>query len=151
MDKTKIQEPQLGTKIQDSTIGTKIRDTPTRIKNKEDPTSTKISTIGSRTENEEDPIGIKISMIRSKTKIELLIKNLCSTKIHALAKIAKSMNTRQILNLKYPIVNSPSIKSIVDGKLLDESRIRLLASIGTFCLFIETISNEKKMERESIN
>jgi len=83
-------------------------------------------------------------MTGSRTEIEFPIKNLCSIKIHALVKIAKSINTGQILNLEYLVVDSLSIESVVDGKLLDENRIRFLASISTFCLFIERISNEKE-------
>jgi hypothetical protein len=125
-----------------SIVGTRIRNTPARIESKEGPTNTKILTLRSRIENKEDPIGIEISMIGSRTKIKLPIENLCSTKILALVEIAKSMNIGQILDLEYQVVNSPSIKLIMDGKLLDESRICLLASIGTFCFFIEIISNE---------
>jgi hypothetical protein len=43
-----------------------------------------------------------------------------------------------------------SIVNVVDGKLMVKSRTHLLASIITFCLFIEMISNEKK-HRNNIN
>jgi hypothetical protein len=33
---------------------------------------------------------------------------------------------------------------VVDGKLMDKSRTCLLASIGTFCLFVEMIANKNK-------
>jgi hypothetical protein len=98
MDRTKIQEPRLGTRNQDLVVGTKIRDMPTLTKNEEDPIGTEILTIRSRTENKEDPIRTKISRTRSRTKIELPTKNLCSIKIHVVAEIAKSMNIGQISN-----------------------------------------------------
>jgi hypothetical protein len=85
------------------------------------------------------------------TEIGLLIKNLGSTKIPSLAKTTKLVNMRQILDPEYLGANSPTIESIVDGKSLVGSRTHLLTSIGIFCLFIETISNEKNVERASMN
>jgi len=76
------------------------------------------------------------------TEIGLLIKNLGSTKIPSLAKTTKLVNMNQILDPKYLGANSPTIESVVDGKSLVGNRTHLLTSIGTFCLFIETISNE---------
>jgi hypothetical protein len=70
-----------------------------------------------------------------------------------LAEIVELRDTGQILNLESPIANSYIVKSIVnvvDGELMDESKTHLLASIGIFCLFIESISNEKK-HRKNIN
>ncbi len=43
-----------------------------------------------------------------------------------------------------------SLINVVDGESMDESRTFLLASIGIFCLFVETISNEKE-HGKSIN
>jgi hypothetical protein len=116
---------------------------PTLTENEEDLTGTEILTIRSRTKNKEDPIGTKILMTRSRTEIELPTKNLCSIKILAVAEIAKSMNIGQISYLEYPIIDSPSIELVVDGKLLDKIRTHLFKSIGIFCLFIEIISNEE--------
>jgi hypothetical protein len=50
----------------------------------------------------------------------------------------------QISDPKYPGANSLAVESVIDGKSLDESATHLFASIGTFCLFIETISNKKE-------
>ncbi len=36
---------------------------------------------------------------------------------------------------------------MLDGESVDESRTHLLASIGTFCLFIEIVSNGKEQEK----
>jgi hypothetical protein len=36
-------------------------------------------------------------------------------------------------------------------KLVDEITKHFLTSIGTFCFFVETISNEKKTEMASMN
>ncbi len=101
----------------------------------------------SKIENEVNEIGTESSMIRSKIKTELPTKNLGSTRIHASTKITKSVNMSQILDLEYPRAYSLLIKSIVDGKLLDDSRTYLLASIGIFCLFTKTISNKKKTRK----
>jgi hypothetical protein len=136
VDETEIQEPQLETENQDSTI---IR---IRIKNMEDPTSTKILTIRSRTKNEVDPTSTKILTTRSRTKTKLLTKNLCSTIILA---------SVEITNPKYPIANSPTIELIMDGKLLDETRTHLFTSIATFCFFVEIISNKKDVKRALVN
>lgn len=57
------------------------------------------------------------------------------------------MNVSQILDLEYPRAYSLLIKSIVDGKLLDDSRTYLFASIGIFCLFAKIISNKKEHEK----
>ncbi len=97
------------------------------------------------------PIGTEISTIQSRTK------NLCSRtgiwdlvwtiEILDSTEIVKLVNTGQILNSKYPTANAYAIElviNVVDGKLMDESRTRLLTSISTFCLFIETVSNEKE-------
>jgi hypothetical protein len=62
----------------------------------------------------------------------------------------KSLNIGQILDSKYPTIDSFVIKLVIivmDGKWMDESRTYLLASIGTFCLFVETISNKKTMQK----
>ncbi len=139
--RTKIQESRLGTKNQDSIVGTRIKNTPIRTKNEEEPTSTKILTIGSRKINEEDPINTKISMIRSRTKTEL------PTTIPTLAKITKLVNIGQILDLEYTTTNFLVVELIMDGKSLDENKTHLLTSTSTFCLFIETISNEKECEK----
>jgi hypothetical protein len=64
MDGTKIQESQLGTESEDSIIGTKIWNTLIQTENGEDPTWTKILTIGSKTKN-----GMLTKNLRSKTKI----------------------------------------------------------------------------------
>jgi len=42
------------------------------------------------------------------------------------------------------------VNSIV-VKLVDETTMHFLTSIGMFCFFVEIISNEKKMEMASIN
>jgi hypothetical protein len=62
----------------------------------------------------------------------------------------KSLNIGQILDSEYPTINSSAIKSIInvmDGKSMDENRTYLLASIGTFCLFVEMIFNKKTMQK----
>jgi hypothetical protein len=98
----------------------------------------------------------------------LLIENSCSRiKIRNLEQITKILDSRslrelvknfelmiigQISDPKYLIVDSfvvESVVNVVNGKLVDESRIRLLASIGIFCLFIETISNEKEHKKRN--
>jgi len=56
----------------------------------------------------------------------------------------------QILDSKYLVADSSIVKSIVnvvDGKSMDESLTRLLESISIFCLFVETISNEKERKK----
>jgi hypothetical protein len=60
------------------------------------------------------------------------------------------MNIGEILYPKYPTIDSFIVKSIinvVDGTSMDESRTHFLTSINIFCLFVETISNEKKHEK----
>jgi hypothetical protein len=37
--------------------------------------------------------------------------------------------------------------AMLDGESVDESRTHLLASIGTFCLFVKIISNGKEQEK----
>jgi hypothetical protein len=86
-------------------------------------------------------------MIGLKTKIELPTKNLCSTRIPTLAKIAKLVNIGQIRNLEYLTIDSFVVESVVDGKLMDENKTHLLTSIGTFYFIIETISIEKECEK----
>jgi hypothetical protein len=59
----------------------------------------------------------------------------------------------QILDSKYLVADSSIVKSIVnvvDGKSMDESLTRLLESISIFCLFVETISNEKERKKRII-
>jgi len=49
--------------------------------------------------------------------------------------------------LEYPRVNSYFVELVVNFvnvELVDETRMHLLASIGTFCLFVKTTSNEKE-------
>jgi hypothetical protein len=118
----------------------------------------------------EDPIGTKIYTIGSKTKNILLMENSCSRieirnskqtttilasrSLHESAEIVELVTIGQILDPKYLIANSSIVKSVVnvvDRKLMDESRTCFLASISIFCLFIETISNEKKCKRELVN
>jgi hypothetical protein len=56
------------------------------------------------------------------------------------------MNIGQISNSKYPIADTSIVElvvNVVDGKSMDGSKTRLLTSIGTFRLFVETMSNEK--------
>ncbi len=36
---------------------------------------------------------------------------------------------------------------MLDGELVDESKTHLLASIGTFCVFVKIISNGKEQEK----
>jgi len=147
VDGTKMQESQLGTKNQDSIVGTEIKSTPTQTKNEEDPTCTKISTIRSKIKNDEDSISTKMSIIGSRTKTELPTKNLYSTRIPTLAKITKLVNIGQILDLEYLTTGSLVVELIMDGKSLDENKIHLLTSIGTFCFFVETTSNEKECKK----
>jgi hypothetical protein len=135
VDGTKMKESQLGTKNQDSIVGTGIKSTPTQTKNEEDPTGTKISTIRSRIKNDENLISTKMSIIGSRTKTELPTKNLCLTKIPTSAKITKLMNIGQILDLEYLTTGSLIVELIMDGKSLDENKIHLFTSIGTFCFF----------------
>jgi hypothetical protein len=55
------------------------------------------------------------------------------------------MNIGQILDSKYPIADTSIVElivNVVDGKSMDGTS-RLLTSIGTFRLFVETMSNEK--------
>ncbi len=82
-----------------------IRNTPIPIENGEDPINIEIITIGSKIKNKENPIGIEISTMRSRTKTELPTKNLCSIKILASIKSAKSMNIGQISYPKYPTID----------------------------------------------
>jgi hypothetical protein len=59
------------------------------------------------------------------------------------------MNISKVLNLEYRVANFSIIESIInviDGKSMDESRTYLFASISTFCLFVEMVSNEKEHE-----
>jgi hypothetical protein len=59
----------------------------------------------------------------------------------------------QILDPKYLIADSSIVKSVinvVDGKSMDENITRLLESISIFCLFVETISNEKERKKRII-
>jgi len=65
----------------------------------------------------------------------------------------KSANICQT-HSKYLVADSftvESVDNVVDGKLMDESKTCLLASIDTFCFFIEMVSNEKNMKRASMN
>jgi hypothetical protein len=114
----------------------------------------------------ENPIGTEIYTIGSKTKNILLIENSCSRiEIRNLeqtieildsrslcesAKIVELVTIGQIPNLKYLIVDSfvvESVINVVNGKLVDESRTCLFTSIGTFCLFVEIVSNEKQHKK----
>jgi len=70
-----------------------------------------------------------------------------SRPLRKLVKIVRSGNSSQILDLEYLKVNSyiaELVIKFVDVELVDETRTHLLASIGTFCLFVKTISNEKE-------
>ncbi len=69
-----------------------------------------------------------------------------SRPLHKLAKIVRSGNSNQILDLEYLKVNSyiaELVVKFVDVELVDETKTHL-ASIGTFCLFVKTMSNEKE-------
>jgi hypothetical protein len=58
------------------------------------------------------------------------------------------------LNPKYLVVNfyvAKLVVNVVDGESMDESGTHLLASISTFCLFIEIVSNEQKHEKSMKN
>jgi hypothetical protein len=69
-----------------------------------------------------------------------------SRPLHKLAKIVRLGNCNQILDLEYLKVNSyiaELVVKFVDVELVDETKTHL-ASIGTFCLFVKTISNEKE-------
>jgi hypothetical protein len=60
------------------------------------------------------------------------------------------MNICEIPHPKYRVANSFVVESVInvlDGKLMDESKTCLLASIDTYCLFIEMVSNEKEREK----
>ncbi len=84
----------------------------------------------------------------------MLTKNLCSGteirnleqttqtpnlgSLYKLAKIAESVNINQILDLEYLVVDFSTIKliiNVVNEKSMDESRTRLLTSIGIFLSF----------------
>ncbi len=63
------------------------------------------------------------------------------------------MTIGQILDPKYLVADSSILKSVinvVDGKSMDENITRLLESISIFCLFVETISNEKERKKRII-
>jgi hypothetical protein len=60
------------------------------------------------------------------------------------------LNIGQILNLEYPTIDSSALKlviNVMDRNLMDESRTHLFASIGSFCLSVETTSNKKQREK----
>jgi hypothetical protein len=60
------------------------------------------------------------------------------------------MTIGQILDPKYLVADSSIVKSVinvVDGKSMDESITRLLQSVSIFCLFVETIYNEKERKK----
>jgi len=60
------------------------------------------------------------------------------------------MNIGQIPNLEYIIIDSfivESIVNVVDGKLMDDNRTYIFTSIGTFCLFVEMVSNTKERKK----
>ncbi len=148
MDGTKIQELRLGTKNLDLVVLTKIWNTPIQTKNMEDPIGTNIYTIGSSTENilliENSCSRIKIQNSKWITEI------LDSRSLRELAEIVELVTIGQILDSKYLVADSSIVKSIVnvvDGKSMDESLTRLLESISIFCLFVETISNEKERKK----
>jgi hypothetical protein len=66
----------------------------------------------------------------------------------------QSRNYGQNLDLECGGVDSNITESIVNFvvvQLVDETTTRLFTSIGTFCFFVETISNEKKIEMASMN
>jgi hypothetical protein len=94
----------------------------------EDPTRTENCTIGFRIEN---VLPIEIQDSKQITEILNLV------------------NTGQISNPEYPVINFSIVKSVVnviDGKSMDDNRTCLFASISTFCLFVEMVSNEKEHE-----
>ncbi len=88
----------------------------------------------------------KIEIQNLEQTIEILdLRSLCES-----TKIVELVTIGQIPHLKYLIVNSSIVELVViiiDGNLVDESRTRLLTSIGTFSLFVETISNEKQHKK----
>jgi len=74
--------------------------------------------------------------------------------LRELAKIIELGNTSQNSNPKHVVVDfyvAKLVVNVVDGESMDESGTHLLASIGTFCLFIKIVSNEKKCEKNIKN
>lgn len=60
------------------------------------------------------------------------------------------MNIGQILNLEYLAIDSFVIElivSVVDGKLMDDTRTCLFTSINTFYLFVEMVSNTNERKK----
>jgi hypothetical protein len=138
VDGTKIQESWLETKIQDSVVGIKIQDPPAQTKNLEDPTGIEICTIGSKIEN---LLPTRNSCPRTEfRKLDWTTNFFYLGSFYELAEIVELGNINQILDPVYPIANSYAVElviNVVHGELMDESRTRLLESIGTFCLLIE--------------
>ncbi len=71
--------------------------------------------------------------------------------LYKLARIAKSVNINQILDSEYLVVDFSIVKliiNVVDEKSMDESRTRLLTSIGIFKIFSLKWYLMKKMHKE---
>jgi ribonuclease BN (tRNA processing enzyme) len=140
---TEIQESLLGTENQDLGVRIEIQESRLGTKNQDSVVKCKMEDLQGQTKNLEDPIGIENYTIRSKTKNILPIEIRDSKQG---TKILDLMNIGQILDSKYPIADTSIVElvvNVVDGKSMDGSRNHLLASIGTFCLFVEMVSNEK--------
>ncbi len=81
----------------------------------------------------------------------MLIENSCIkigiVNLEQTTKILELGNIDQISDLEYSIADSyivESVVNVVNGELVDENRTCFLASIGTFYLFVETVSKEKE-------
>ncbi len=140
-----------GTKNPDLVVGIKIQDPLTQTKKLEDQIGTKIYTIESNIEN---LLLIKNLFPRIRIRdLEWITKIPYSRSLCELDEIVESRIIGQILDLKYPVADSyatTSVVNVVNGESMDESRTCLLASICTFYLFIETMSNRKKNTKRAL-
>jgi hypothetical protein len=89
-------------------------------------------------------------MIGLGTKTKLLTKNLCSTIIPTSSKIAKLVNTNQIMDLRYLVFGSLVVESIMDGKSLDENKIKFIFShpLAPFVFLLKQYPMKMNVKRD---